>query len=101
MDDAEGGEGLYRNYFLGDDGLIAGSRPAEAAVRDAPSWPLADVAGFLAGRGSASGKRSGDVAASLIALALAFPVLFQSGRSRPGTGNLLLYNNSKGDKQAA
>jgi hypothetical protein len=100
---AAGEDWGYRNYVLGDDELIGDSRPVPLFEGyDLPAYPLADIADFLAGRlpGDAARGAPGDVAASLLVLTLAIPVLLRSGGKRPRVGRLPAYSG-KGDRQVA
>ncbi|MDR3336740.1 MAG: hypothetical protein LBT16_05995 [Treponema sp.] len=101
----ERGSVPYRSYFLGEDGLIAGSREAEGVygpADEAPPYPLKELAAFLEGRGEgrSRGNTRGDIIAALGALALAIPALFRTPMGKRKMGSFLVYNN-KGDKQVA
>jgi hypothetical protein len=98
--------GAYHSYYLGEDGLIAGSRkaadPAVPDYSEIPPFPLEELASFLENRRNytARGNGAGDIFAALIILLLALPRCFRRVREKRKTGNFLIFND-KGDKQAA
>jgi hypothetical protein len=97
----------YLHYYLGEDGLIAGSReegypgPGYNEYNDIIPFPLADLAAFLEGRGPvSSGNTRGELASVLIILTLAIPAFVRSGGRQWKMGDLFS-DTDKGDKQAA
>jgi hypothetical protein len=98
--------GAYRSYYLGEDGLIAGSREmAGLAVPDYPEippFPLEELASFLENgkKRVVRGNGAGDTFAALIILLLALPRCFRRVRKKRKMGSFLIFTD-KGDKQAA
>ncbi|MDR2785250.1 MAG: hypothetical protein LBB83_04970 [Treponema sp.] len=98
--------GAYFAYYLGEDGLIAGSRetagPAVPDYPEIPPFPLEELASFLEnGRNQAIRRnRAGDIIAALIILLLALPSCFRRVREKRKTGSFFIFND-KGDKQVA
>jgi hypothetical protein len=96
----------YRSYYLGGDGLIAGSRdmadPAVPEYPGIPPFPLEELASFLerGGNYTVAGNRAGDVFAAVVLMLLAVPSCFGFFRERRKMRSFLVLNN-KGDKQAA
>jgi hypothetical protein len=96
----------YHGYYLGEDGLIAGSQdmqeadPMEAGPEypQMPPFPLEELSSFLKRGGSytAVKNRTGDLFAAAAALLMAVPSCFGSVRRRRKTGSFLIFN-SKGD----
>jgi hypothetical protein len=98
--------GAYRSYYLGEDGLIAGSREmAGLTVPDYPEippFPLEELASFLENgkKRAVRGNGAGDILATLIILLLALPRCFRRVREKRKMGSFLIFTD-KGDKQAA
>jgi hypothetical protein len=96
----------YYGYYLGEDGLIAGSRQTEnRAVPEYPApppFPLEELSSFLKNGGTsmARGNGAGEIIAAVIALVLALSPCFGQAREKRKTGGVLVADD-KGDKQAA
>jgi hypothetical protein len=108
------GDAAYLAYYLGEDGLIAGSlaglpgdsretaNPAAPDYPEIPPFPLEELSAFLEnGRNyTARGTGAGDIFAALVILFLALPSCFRRVRKKRKMGSFLIFND-KGDKQAA
>ncbi|MDR2054106.1 MAG: hypothetical protein LBP80_11895 [Treponema sp.] len=114
--------GAYLAYYLGEDGLIAGSfaiphtglpagKPGESretagpALPDYPEippFPLEELSAFLENgrKRTVRGNGAADIVAALIILLLALPSCFRRVREKRKMGSFLIFND-KGDKQAA
>jgi hypothetical protein len=98
--------GAYRSYYLGEDGLIAGSRemanPAVPDYPEIPPFPLGELASFLEDgeNGVVRGNETGDILAALIILLLALPRYFGRVWKKRNMGSFLIFAD-KGDKQVA
>ncbi|MDR0451866.1 MAG: hypothetical protein LBH15_02365, partial [Treponema sp.] len=96
----------YYSYYLGEDGLIEGSRQAEDRAAPEylvpPPFPLEELCSFLedGGNHTTGGNGAGELIAAAIVLALALPPCFGRARERQRAGGFLVLND-KGDKQAA
>ncbi|MDR1128531.1 MAG: hypothetical protein LBL20_04390 [Treponema sp.] len=96
----------YYGYYLGEDGLIEGSRQAKDRAAPEypapPPFPLEELSSFLkeGGNYAPRGNGAGEVIAAAIVLLLALPSCFAQARERRKTGAFLIVN-AKGDKQAA
>jgi hypothetical protein len=99
-------DAAYLAYYLGEDGLIAGSRETTGlAVPDYPEippFPLEELSVFLenGGNHAVRGTGAGDIFSALVILLLALPAGFRRGREKRKMGSFLIFND-KGDKQAA
>ncbi|MDR2661366.1 MAG: hypothetical protein LBC31_00045 [Treponema sp.] len=102
----QAGDAAYLAYYLGEDGLIAGSRETTGLVwpdyPEIPPFPLEELGVFLENRGNytARGTGTGDIFAALVILLLALPSCFRRVREKRKIGTFLILND-KGDKQAA
>ncbi|MDR0709235.1 MAG: hypothetical protein LBF77_04110, partial [Spirochaetaceae bacterium] len=96
----------YLAYYLGEDGLIAGSREtADLAAPDyteIPPFPLEELSVFVenGGNHTVKGTGAGGIFAALVILLLALPAGFRRDREKRKMGSFLIFND-KGDKQAA
>jgi hypothetical protein len=96
----------YYGYYLGEDGLIEGSRQTKDRAAPEypapPPFPLEELCSFLkeGGNHAPRGNGAGEVIAAAIVLVLALPSCFARARERRKTEGFLIVN-AKGDKQAA
>jgi hypothetical protein len=99
-------DAAYLAYYMGEDGLIAGSRETTGLAwpdyPEIPPFPLEELSVFLENRGNytAGGTGTGDIFAALVILLLALPPCFRRVREKRKMGNFFILND-KGDKQAA
>jgi hypothetical protein len=96
----------YLAYYLGEDGLIAGSGETTGLTApdyaEIPPFPLEELGAFFENRGNHTpgGNGAGNTVAALVILLLALPGCFRRVREKRKMGSFLIFND-KGDKQAA
>jgi hypothetical protein len=96
----------YLAYYLGEDGLIAGSQETTGLAApdypEIPPFPLEELGVFLENRENYTvrGTGAGDIFAALVILLLALPAGFRRSREKRKMGSFFIFND-KGDKQAA
>ncbi|MDR0710314.1 MAG: hypothetical protein LBF77_09635 [Spirochaetaceae bacterium] len=108
------GDAAYLAYYLGEDGLIAGSfaglredsretaDPAAPDYPEIPPFPLEELSTFFENGGNYTARETGagDIFAALVVLFLALPSCFRRVREKRKMGSFFILND-KGDKQAA